>query len=223
MHKNYFLEIITERPDLFAAILRFNGIAQTHDAQRTPAFLTKLYTYLSDENLAALWGCGPAKKHLQLLTPSPTELFWDFSEESRCLALLEQDDRDAIAIFYGACLHAPEITRTILGKDIAKLREVLSPRAYSYVLQRGQYQIPSGRSAFADRHEKMPLPERVLLHGAEALGIIAAAWPQTLQNRIVTKTPSDMPISPDLQRGIWFDMKKIMLREVVPAWAPCFA
>ena len=223
MHKNYFLDVIGEKPALFAAMLQFNGITPPNAAQTPPEDIAGLCAALPPGCLDDLWRHGPSRKHLRALKPDHAEPFWEFSEESRCLALLEPDILDELILFYGATLHAPEITRTIMGREIAGLREALGDRAYTYALQRGQYQVPAGRDVFMARNRDKTLADRVLLHGREAFGIIAAGWPQALQRRVQAAPPSGMPISPDLQRGIWFDMKKILLKEVASAWAPCFA
>jgi hypothetical protein len=187
---------------------------------------------LSEACRNELWRYGPSRKHVRkhsrTVAPALAEPFWDFSEESRCLALLEPDTLDELVLFYGASLHAPEIARVILGKELARLREALGERAHSYALQRGQYRMPVARGEFAARDRELPLAERVVLHGKEAFGIIVAGWPQTLQRRVqtvlaVVLPPETMPVSAALQNGIWFDMKKILLTEVASAWAPCFA
>jgi hypothetical protein len=223
MHKNYYLEVIGEKPALFAAMLRFNGIAPPDGATTPPDDVVRLYADLPAACLDELWRHEPSRKHLRSIAQNRAEPFWDFSEESRCLALLEPDILNELILFYGASLHAPEIKRTIMGRDLARLREALSERAYAYALQRGQYQMPAGRGVFAARHPEKSLAERVLLHGREALGIIVSGWPRALQNRVHAAPPAGMAVSSDLQRGIWFDMKKILLKEVASAWAPCFA
>ena len=60
------------------------------------------------------------------------------------------------------------------------------------------------------------------LHGRVALGLIMAGWPQLLQNRAPVAALSDIAAPPDVQRGLWFDLKKVLLKEVAPSWAPCF-
>ena len=223
MHKNYFLEVIGEKPALFAAMLRFNGIAPAGDAAPFPYNPAGMAANLPEACLNELWRHGPSRNHLRALVPAPAEPFWDFSEESRCLALLEPETLNELTLFYGASLHAPEITRTILGRDSAELRGAIGERAHAYALQRGQYQVPAARGEFLARHREMPLAERVARHGREALGIVASGWPQTLRDRAEAPPPADMPVTPALQNSIWFDMKKILLKEVAPAWAPCFA
>ena len=223
MHKNYFLEIIDKKPILFAAMLRFNGFLPAKDMENLPDCLAAFQNVLSREYLEEVWHHAPSRKHIHRFAPDFTEPFWDFSEESRCLALLEPETANELALFYGSSLHAPEITRMIMGKELARLREVLGERAHAYAMQRGQYQRPSGREVFAPRHREMPLAERIMQHGREAFGIIASGWPRALQHRVHAEAPVNMSVSSDLQRGIWFDMKKILIKEVAPAWAPCFA
>lgn len=227
MHKNYFRDVIVERPALFAAMLRFNGVSADGDAATPPDGLAYFRDLLPESCLEELWRHPASRKHLRNLlaplTPGPDGPFWDFSEESRCLALLEPATLDELALFYGASLHAPEIARTIMGKDIARLREALGERAHAYAMQRGQYRMPAGRDSFAARNAGMSLAERVVLHGREALGIIVAGWPQALQHRIRATAPEDVAVSDNLRRGVWFDLKQLLLREVAPAWAPCFA
>lgn len=222
MHKNYFLEVINEKPALFAAMLRCNGMTPADGEKGPPQALPGLHADFPRARLEELWRHGPSRRHLRALMPGSAEPFWDFSEQSRCLALLEPETVNELVLFYGANLHAPEIARTILGKDLARLREALGARVYAYALQRGQYQMPVGRGVFSTRNREMPLAERVGLHGKEALGIVASSWPQPLQGRVDVTYPTDISVSEDVRRGIWFDMKKILLREVASAWKHCF-
>lgn len=222
MHKNYFLEVIGEKPVLFAAMLRFNGITPDSEATKLPNSLAGLSAQLPAACLDELWRHGPSRKHLRTLAPETAEPFWDFSEESRCLIFLEPESLKELALYYGATLHAPEIMRTIMRDGIADLREALGERAYIYALQRGQYRVPAARAEFSDRHREMPLAQRAPLHGKEALGIIVSGWPQELQQRVPFAAPADMPLSPALQKAVWFDMKTILLKEVASEWASCF-
>ncbi len=221
MHKNYFLDVITRKPELFAAIMRFNGIAAGSEDQGIPGTVRECCADLPSGCLEELWGYAPSRQHLQRLG-QPAEQFWDFSEESRCLALLDSETLDKLTVMYGACLHAPEIARTVRGTEVKRLRQALGEQIYLYALQRGQYQVPTGRELFVGRHLDMPLEERIARHGREALEIIAADWPEHLRERIFGAAAPDLSFAGGRQQGIWFDMKKILLREVAPAWAPYF-
>ena len=246
MHKNYYLELIEGKPQLFAALLRFNGLSREsdparqdgacaapgaeqgteQDARLLPALPPALAPAVGAEVWQALWQHGPARKHLLSCSASP-EPFWDFSEPSRALALLDAPILDKLALFFGASLHAQEIARTIQGRDMIQLRESLGQKVHEYALYRGQYQTPWARRLFAHRHNGLPLAQRTLLHGQEALGLLLSTWPAVLQERVpvrlVKAAPVDVPSHPELHRGIWFDMKRVLLKEVAPAWQPCFA
>lgn len=224
MHKNFFIDVITRKPALFEAILRFNGQAAAGEdvpGASLPDQARDLCAGLPEEVLNELADNPRARRHICALARNG-DAFWDFAEESRCLALLPPDTLIDLARFYGAGLHAEEMARTILGREVAALRESLGEDAYLYAIRRGQYQTLAGRELFTARHKDMALAERAGLHGREALGLIAAGWPQLLQNRTPAAALSDIAAPPDVQRGLWFDLKKILLKEVAPSWAPCF-
>lgn len=222
LHKNYFLDIVDKKPALLTAMLRFNGVGPDETAT-PPDSLAMMYPNVPVACLEELWRHPPARSHLRTITPAPADPFWDFSEESRCLALLDPGTLDELALFYGASLHAPDITRTIMGADVARLREALGWHIHAYALHRGQYQMPAGRNLFTPRHREIPLAERVAQHGREALGIIVSGWPQPLQHRVRIVPPTDLEVSDSLRRRIWFDVKKILIKEVDSGWAHCFA
>lgn len=220
MHKNFFIDVIARKPALFAAILHFNGL-DVVEGSPLPDPALKLCAGLPDGTLEELARNPRARRYIYALAGNK-DSFWDFAEESRCLALLPPDTLADLARFYGAGLHAQEAARAILGREVAALREALGEDAYLYALQRGQYQALAGRELFAGRNRNLSLAERSNLHGREALGLVIAAWPQVLQNRAPVAALSDIAAPPDVQRGLWFDLKKVLLKEVAPSWAPCF-
>lgn len=221
MHKNFFIDVINRKPALFTAMLRFNGQAVAEEGAPLPDRAREFCADLPEETLNELAGNPRARRHIYALARN-AETFWDFAEESRCLALLPPDTLADLARFYGAGLHAGEVARTIMGREVTALREGLGEDAYVYAIRRGQYQALAGRELFTTRHKDLPLAERAGLHGREALGLIMAGWPQLLQNRAPVAALSDIAAPPDVQRGLWFDLKKVLLKEVAPSWAPCF-
>ena len=221
MHKNFFIDIITRKPDLFAAILRFNGFTAPRGFADAPVQMRDLCAAMPEGLLDELLRNTRSRRHLCALSHSANP-FWDFAEESRRLALLEPETLTTLTRFYGAGLHALEVARTVLGREVAALREAIGERAYLYALQRGQYQALAGRELFAARHRDLNLPERINLHGREALGLITAEWPQPLQNIAPVAALSDIALQTDTRRGMWFDLKKTLLKEVAATWAPCF-
>ena len=117
MHKNFFIDVITRKPALFTAILRFNGQAVAEGGAPLPEQARKLFAGLPEEVLKELAGNPRASHHVYALARNG-EAFWDFAEESRCLALLPPDTLANLARFYGAGLHAAEVARTILGRSV---------------------------------------------------------------------------------------------------------
>ena len=226
MHKNYYLELIVEKPELFAVLARFNSLTADH-LNAAFGHNETLWAALPPELWETLLAHGPSCRHLESSDTTRPQPFWDFSEPSRCLALLDTATLDELTLFYGASLHAQEIARTIMGKDMVLLREHLGKRVHEYALHRGQYQTPWGRKIFLGRHHVLPLAQRARLHGQEALGLLLSTWPAALQSRVPARMreapAAELPSSPEVHQGIWFDMKRLLLKEVAPTWQPCFA
>ena len=104
------------------------------------------------------------------------------------------------------------------------LREALGEPLYRYGIQRGQYQLGSVRQFFLSRDVREPLLlERLQRHGRLAIAICRAPWPAALKERAAENIEDAPPsVSPAVQRAVWFGLKKLLLKEVAPQWAPCF-
>ena len=108
------------------------------------------------------------------------------------------------------------------------MRHALGEELYRYALHRGQYQLGGVRRLFARLHPSLPLAERCALHGSMALRLVASGWPAELARRFFSKLP-DAPLTQDVPefgeaeiRDVWIARKKLLLKEVAPAWTPCF-
>lgn len=95
---------------------------------------------------------------------------------------------------------------------------------YSYALRRGRYQIGSLRTQLLGLAQGESLPERILSLAAISLSLVAADWPARLPSLCpaIRETQLSAPVPREQRRAVWFTMKKILLREVAPQWAPCF-
>ena len=101
--------------------------------------------------------------------------------------------------------------------------EELGEPLYRYGIQRGQYQLGSVRQFFLSRDVREPLLERMQRHGRLAIAICRAPWPAALKERAAENIEDAPPsVSPAVQRAVWFGLKKLLLKEVAPQWAPCF-
>lgn len=70
--------------------------------------------------------------------------------------------------------------------------------------------------------------ERCALHGTMALLLIAGLWPEDVALRVRGRLPA-LPataVLPSLTEEecheLWRGVKKLLLKEVAPSWAPCF-
>lgn len=220
MNQSFFSETIVRRPALFRAMLRFNG---AFEAGQPPEDLSGI----PGLNAAALWQ-SPTVRNL-FPEEHQSANFWDFTEESRRLALLEPDTLAKLSRYFGVAVHAQAIALCVARDDVLALRNELGPELYAYALYRGRYQLGGLSDFFGKMHAKLPLVDRILLHGAQALALIRSMWPETLRQLAPeTGQGHDAPLSPlpevthELQRALWFGLKKLLLKEVAPEWAPCF-
>ncbi|MFI3271619.1 MAG: hypothetical protein R3Y11_05885 [Pseudomonadota bacterium] len=169
-------------------------------------------------------------------TPQSFQQFWDFAEESRRLAFLSHQELSSLLQHFGVAIHAKHYAHLVHSTDVVALRRALGAEVYAYGLVRGRFQVGSVASFFTLRSQALGskgqhFDVQTLLHnihrdGDVALGVCMATWPQHLQER--TCALMGRPIAPiydadaSVVRGVWFALKKLLLREVAPQWAPCF-
>lgn len=171
-----------------------------------------------------VWLAGRPGRHRQEAESG----FWDYAEESRRLALLDTETLAALALVAGVALHAPEIAAVLLRDEVLALRRDIGEAMYRYALYRGQYQLGGVRRLFARLHPALSLGERCALHGSLALRLVASRWPTALAERFCSALPAlpqgmVPPVFSEAEiREVWITLKKLLIREVVPAWAPCF-
>lgn len=200
------------RPGSFEMLLESCGVRFTRDPRGNPAVPF------------SVWLAGrPGRRRREAESG-----FWDYAEESRRLALLDTETLAALALVAGVALHAPEIAGALLRDDVLALRRDIGEEMRRYALCRGQYQLGGVRRLFARLHPALPLGERCALHGSLAVRLVASLWPDGLADRVCSALPSlpqgmPLPVCSEAEiREVWIALKKLLIREVVPAWAPCF-
>ena len=222
-----FLASLKEKPDLLAAVARFNapGI-DDFDPEALPALPASL---LRDGTLAKLGGSRMGKAMVRawiLRQLDAQEVFTDFSEERRRLALLEKETLASLALIYGACIYAQEAARLIKREDVAELRALLGAQ-YEYVLSRGRFQMRQAGEYFACFMIGAPLPKRMAEAGFAALRLCLADWPDALLRLAAPRLPGALRLPADINAALlpvfWADLKKLLLTQVAPRWQTCFA
>lgn len=217
MDYRFLAEIITLRPPLFRAMLEFNR----GSSSAVPEELEPL-----GKNASALWACTSFRRAWPCLRHE--QGYWNFSEESQRLALMDADTLRRLGLFLGAAVHAEELSRVIAAEQVRELRRDLGAETCAYALKRGRYQIGSLRSLLLAPSSRGTLAARILELGTAALFLIRADWPEELRTLSEPRFPAlaQDAFRPELTRSqrmaLWFTMKKILLREVAPQWAPCF-
>lgn len=225
MHKQFFADVLARRPALWHRLL------QTAPAERIPQ-MPESWREALGSGAASLshWlhQRPPAHTPRRQRPAERPEPFWDYAEESRRLALLDADTLAGLCRVAGVALHAPAIAGVLLRDEVLPLREALGEATYRYALQRGRYQLGTVRRFFQWRDTGLPLPERCALHGNMALRLVAALWPEGLSLPFCRRLPAlpataGLPALGEAERHeLWRSLKKLLLKEVAPSWAPCF-
>lgn len=225
MHKQFFADVLARRPALWQRLLQSDPAAQM---PQTPESWREALGSGADS--LSHWLRQRPLIHAprrQRIAERP-EAFWDYAEESRRLALLDADTLAGLGRVAGVALHAPAIAGVLLRDDVLPLRAALGEATYRYALQRGRYQLGTVRRFFQWRDTGLPLPERCALHGHMALRLVSELWPEELSLSFCRRLPAlpatvVLPALDEAERHeLWRSLKKLLLKEVAPSWAPCF-
>ena len=216
MNRYFFLELLDENPALLGAVVRFNAPAQPADA---------LPLLSAAENHADLRSVIASHRRAGAG-------FWDFSEESRCLALMPSDIVSRLARTAAAAIYAEEIAHTVQKSAVLALREFFGSALIDYALSRGRWQAGASiRAVFANMQDaEKPLDERCAEAAVLSVASLKAGWPQTLQDLMTERwATADLPrlglpalIAGDERLALWQFMKKLIYRELGAPWTNYF-
>ena len=215
MDKGFFIDIIAHNPLLFQAMADFNSAG-------IPPVPEELFA-VAGLDAAALWRLPAVRKHFK--TAAVRETFWDFTEESRRLALLDAANLRKLQKLFGVAVHAEEIAKVIVRAEVLAIRDSLGEEIYEYAMHRGQYQLGGVSRHFCKEDRGLPLLERIRKHGLQAMALCAASWPDSLRKIFEEKLEETLERkkpSAEMRHLVWFGLKKILLKEVAPQWAPYF-
>lgn len=218
MDHRFLAETLVRRPRLFRAMLTFNQDVYAP----VPGALSGLGHPLSDlwrrEDFRRAWPVRPTE-----------EGYWNFSEESQRIALLDAATIARLGLFFSAAVHAGEIARVIARDEVLQLRTSLGVDVVSYALKRGRYQVGGLRNVLQFPEVCGPLSMRVKEVSALSLSALRSEWPGELRRMADDRFPkaaSADAVVPVLRReqrsALWFTIKKLLLREVAPEWTQCF-
>ena len=224
--KPFFDALLTEGNDLWSAIMRCNA----HPDARTEDW--SLLPVSARSSLEQWLAQVPDSGRNALDMEKSVTFVWNFEEESRKLALLDDAQLCRLAAVVGVTIHAPALARIVERQARLQCREALGESLFDYAQTRGQYQTGAAGDIMAKRDTDLPLPERCHLHGWLSLYFCSLRWPTELrgvfQRRLALIGPeaSKVNVRDALSEAdwqiLWRLLKKCLLREVAPTWASYF-
>ena len=167
--------------------------------------------------------------------PSPwQDGWWDFSEEAHRLALLSPEELYRVCLYFSAAVHADDMAHIINRAGVLELKAHLGDDIYSYALKRGRYQIGTLKAPLLEATTAVPAPLRAKALADALFDALRLSWPEGLRKRFDIRMEGQYfsqerdplcslpPLTPQQHRAFWFTLKKILIREAAPQWAPCF-
>ena len=228
-----------ERPQLFQAIAAFNMRYARLQPMPGP------FAGLGGAG-ALLWKDADIRRRFAV---PEFRGWWDFSHEPSRLALPDPQVLLRTCRYFSGAVFSEEISRVVLRGPLLDLRGQLGPDLYSYAVRRGRYQSGSMSRTFLPLAGDGPLGVRIERLAGSALSLITSSWPEGLQQFLRQHEPEifsipgggsgsassgpapfaagrdDKPsraLGRAEKRTLWLALKKILLKEVAPEWAPCF-
>ncbi len=237
---SFFLrETAAGHPKLFQAIAAFN--MRYAPPRPVPEFFSGL-----GEAGARLWKDADIRRRF---AAPDIRGWWDFAHESSRLALPDPQILLRTCRYFSGAVFSDEISRVVLRGPLLELRGQIGPDLYSYAVKRGRYQSGSMSRAFQPLAGNGTLGSRIEMLAWSVLYLAMSSWPEGLRSFLRSNDPgffafpeneedsasSGMaPFAPSAhkkelsnlgrteKRSLWIMLKKILLREVAPEWAPCF-
>lgn len=234
MDQGFLDETVGRKSPLFAAMVDFNHsqLKSETESSLSEADPAIVQLVLNDASIL--------RAYRKNTSPSSSRCWWDFAEETRRLILLSPDILERLALCFSAAVFAEEMALTVDGKQVLALRTLLGTEIFAYAIRRGRYQIGSIRQTILTHFSVAPLAERILLLARSVLLLVGEScplelkelWLQKLSGMSIFSSSASsnemfvssalLQLSREQRRALWFTLKKILLREVAPQWAPCF-
>ncbi len=236
MHKNFFQDILHYSPELIQGMIAFN-LRKKETVQNVDK---DELNNLDDITLQKLWELPEVQ--LAYATNKHT-YFWDFANETRRLALFDQETLQKLMLYMGICINAKAIARCVTQKDLMRLQEGVGQSALNFALHRGQFILGNNNTTLFNFLKNEELLEKIFLSGIFAMHFCTHTFPDVLysifweamtalaqniemQEHVLRAYVDGVPTSTIPEQDIqflWFSMKKILIKEVAPQWKPYFS
>lgn len=218
MNREFFAATLNRKPELLRAMLAFNGLLVS------PPLPDALVGF---PRANILWEQAAVRRRFGVLRAADPD-FWNFEEEAFRLAFLDAATLERLVITFGVAVMAPELCRLVRRDEVRSARKRLGDALFDYALHRARFQVSADvvpPHAFLTKDS--PVETRAYAAGVWSLRALTAPWPELLRSRFVLfDLPQVMESEPDFeiapQKHLWVAIKKVLLTEVAPLWAPCF-
>ena len=214
----YFRELLESNLPLLRHVIDFNR-DRTAPASDVPIFRAAM----RNRELNAAW-------EKQLGQPQPQASYWEFTEESRRLALLPATELRKLALIAAASLTSDLIVHTVTRDDVLALRDYFGQDLIDYATTRGRFQAGTLLAAVADFRPAGVPPVLAAQYTAWlVLAVIRNEWPEELKTRtsalwaeVNLPTAGDATEAKSLAAPLWHFLKKLISRELDAKWKPYF-
>jgi hypothetical protein len=153
--------------------------------------------------------------------------------------LLSEAELRDLALSLSAAVFAEEMALVLDKAQVVELRTLLGDDIFHYAIRRGRYQVGSLRPFLISAMPEASLSQKIQLLASAVLHGVSRNWPEELRSVWAEKLsksgmanviPGSEVASADIlpvlraeqRRTLWFTLKKLLLREAAPQWAPCF-
>ena len=231
MDQRFLLEALSRKPELFTAMVGFNK------AQHTGSSACSMLSPLGEVG-SALLRDPVVRLACSAKNGKEAEGWWDFSEESCRLVLLSDVELRTLALTFSAAVFAEEMALVLDKAQVVEFRTLLGEEIFNYAIRRGRYQIGSLRPFLIEAMPEAGLAQRIQILASAVMHALSRNWPEKLRQVWAEKLgKAGLLIQPDAnepndtslpllraeqRRVLWFTLKKLLLREAAPQWAPCF-
>ncbi|MBO4317759.1 MAG: hypothetical protein J5855_05745 [Mailhella sp.] len=220
MDRRFLEDTALHNPELFKAILQFNA---GHCFLPQPkAMLDSLPLQAAD-----LWQ-DRYFRHAAVSDPAAAG-WWGFEHENCRFALLGKETLLKLCRRFSASVLGERIAHVIAREPQAQLKAKLGPELYRYAISRGRYQSGFLGKTFLSHLGPGSVADQFDMLTEVVLGLITDGWSDELDEMLgLPKQGSELEAAPAIALGpehhaaFRFMLKKILLREVAPEWAPCF-
>jgi hypothetical protein len=227
MAESFLKALVTERHGLLPLIYEFNMRPARYihgswiDSIVSPSLFKELMKSLRAEK--RLSDMILRRFHLD------GEYFFDFEEPRRRLALIDGRHLARLTFLAGIAVNAPRFSKVIERDQLTALKEEIGEEAYLFALRKAPFL--TGRMAFVfseDQGSGGPRSHAIKC-GMKCLGACFSADPEALIARLLLKLPEGLgrefdSRDPEIEgKHAWSLLRKVLLQEVEPGWAPYFS